>query len=109
MASEAVRSRTVFDAVRLFRAVLSGACALIDSPPALERRRIAAPRLSTGHLALNLAHMEGPRPIGARGRYQALGRAGRHGPCLTVYRISGSSRRFRVAILPPHTSRGPGS
>ena len=33
-------------------------CAFAGSPPALERRRIAAPGLRTRHLALSLARLE---------------------------------------------------
>jgi hypothetical protein len=43
---------------RLFRATVLRRCTFAGSPPALERRRIAAPGLRTRHLALRLALLE---------------------------------------------------
>src|SRR5262249_7502276 len=80
-AADELRGRTAFGAMRALRAAAFGACALRDLPPALDRRRIAAPRLRTGHLALNLAHMEGPGPMVHEVVIKPLGAAGRHGPC----------------------------
>src|SRR5262245_42357419 len=47
--SEAPRRRTTFGAARLLRAAAFRASALGDLPPALDRRRIAAPRVRTRH------------------------------------------------------------
>jgi hypothetical protein len=52
LAIEGLRGRTVFGALRLLRAAIFRRCALGDSPPALERRRIAARRLRIRHLLL---------------------------------------------------------
>src|SRR6516225_3054276 len=49
--------RTTFGAMRLLRAAVFRPCALGDLPPALDRRRIAAPRLRTRHRGeVTLAH-----------------------------------------------------
>jgi len=41
------------------RAAVFRRCALVGSPPALDRRRIAAPRLRTRHFKISLAHWKG--------------------------------------------------
>jgi hypothetical protein len=43
-AADELRERTVFGAIPLLRATVFRRCALVGSPPALDRRRIAAPR-----------------------------------------------------------------
>src|SRR6516162_1171443 len=48
-ATDELRLCVTFRAMRLLRAAAFGACALGDLPPALDRRRIAAPRLRTRH------------------------------------------------------------
>src|SRR5262249_55431587 len=48
--------RTAFGAMRLLRAGVLRRCALAVSPPALERRRIAAPRLRTRPLLVCVTH-----------------------------------------------------
>src|SRR6516165_4263644 len=54
---EELRERTAFGATRLLRAAAFPPCALGDLPPALDRRRIAAPRLRTRHRGeVRLAH-----------------------------------------------------
>src|SRR5262249_55510261 len=50
-AADELRGRTACGAIRLLRAVFRR-CALAGPPPALERRRIVAPRLRTRHLGL---------------------------------------------------------
>ncbi len=50
-AADEFRKRTAFGAMRLLRVVVFRRCALVGSPSALDRRRIAAPRLRTRHLA----------------------------------------------------------
>ena len=57
LAVEVLRGCPAFGAMRLLRAAAFGACALGDLPPALDRRRIAAPRLRTRHRGeIRLAH-----------------------------------------------------
>ena len=51
------RGRAAFDATRVLRATVLRRGALAGSPPALDRRRIAAPRLRTRHRGeVSLAH-----------------------------------------------------
>src|SRR5262249_42740196 len=67
-AGDELRRRTALGALSLLRAAAFGACALGDLPPALDRRRIAAPWLGTRHRGeVTLAH-------GAMGRHKADGR-----------------------------------
>ena len=56
-AADELRGRTAFGVMRLLRAPVLRRCAFAGSPPALERRRIAAPRLRTRHRGeVRLAH-----------------------------------------------------
>src|SRR5262245_41336764 len=48
-AADELRERTAFAAMRLLRVAVFRRCALVGSPPALDRRRIAAPQLRTRH------------------------------------------------------------
>jgi hypothetical protein len=57
LAVEVLRGCPAFGPTRLLRATAFGACAFGDLPPALECRRIVAPRLSTSHQPSTL---EGP-------------------------------------------------
>src|SRR6516164_7553476 len=85
--------------MRLLRAAAFGACALGDLPPALDRRRIAAPRLRTRHHGkITLAHWSMGRHNLSKGRSacEAPGCDLRHWPRLRSYRISGSEGRFAL-------------
>src|SRR6516164_4691345 len=56
-AADDLRERTTVGALRLLRVTAFGPCALGDLPPALDRRRIATPRLRTRHRGeVRLAH-----------------------------------------------------
>ena len=50
--ADELRGRIAFGAMRLLRATVLRRCAFAGSPPALERRRIAARRLRIRHLLL---------------------------------------------------------
>src|SRR5215831_20098996 len=64
-AADELRGRTAFNAMRLLRVTVLRRCALAGSPPALDRRRIAAPRLRTRHLASQRGTLDGSheRPL----------------------------------------------
>jgi hypothetical protein len=58
-AADELRGRTAFDVARLLRATVLGRCAFAGSPPALERRRIAAPNPQDEVSGISLARLEG--------------------------------------------------
>src|SRR6516162_4181718 len=59
-ATDELLGRAAFDVTRLLRTPVLRRCAFAGSPPALERRRITAPRIRTRHLALAYHTWNGP-------------------------------------------------
>ena len=88
------RRRIVFGAIPLLRPAVLRRCALVGSPPALDRRRIAAPRLKTRHRCeVRLAHWSMVRHRRA-GCDRSLTWVKRVGPAVSACRLHPRLRTY---------------
>src|SRR5262249_38235545 len=101
--ADELRERTVFGAMQLLRATGLRPCALACSPPALERRRIAALGSRQRTSEISLAHLGGPWGWSLRGYWNptnvADGSFATDVPDLTCRFMSASLRKQQPSCV----------